>query len=352
MPPKVDVKTLTGKMNNAAGILNELMEEFEAIFAVKPGLERLEAVFNLVESKYRSVKKQQEAILDKLIEEGASSEDELVLTNRKLGDKVKADFLQITLKYAAYQSENALPKGPDHTETLKTMTSAIEKMAVAIGSKPSSLERLTVPNWDGSRRTYQTWKREFRHCMEKYGQDKDEQFQRFRKAMPKGFFWTDQVKTCEDINQAWEILETEFANERKHMDELLAEMNNLKHVKLGSKSLTRYATTISVFVNDMENNGCTVLEASEAPFFMSQLLSKLDPRDNTNFGREMERAGKEENVSNLVTWLHQEATLRSRGKPDSDNADEKERTHRGPTFRRKSSQCAYGLAMERSGLLG
>ena len=40
MPPKVDVKTLTGKMNNAVGILHELMEEFEAIFAVKPGRER------------------------------------------------------------------------------------------------------------------------------------------------------------------------------------------------------------------------------------------------------------------------------------------------------------------------
>ena len=58
-------------MNNAVGILNESMEEFETIFAVKPGLERLEPVFNLVESKYRSVKKQQEMILDQLIEEGA-----------------------------------------------------------------------------------------------------------------------------------------------------------------------------------------------------------------------------------------------------------------------------------------
>ena len=58
-----------------------------------------------MESKYRAVKKQQEAILDKLIEEGASSEGELVLTNRKLRDKVKADFLQIALKYTAYQSE-------------------------------------------------------------------------------------------------------------------------------------------------------------------------------------------------------------------------------------------------------
>jgi len=167
----------------------------EAIFAVKPGLERLEAVFNLVELKYRSVKKQQETILDKLIEEGTSSENELALMNRELRDNIKADFLQISLKFAAYQGKNASPKGPDHTEALKTMTSAVEKMAIAIGTKPSSLERLTVPNWDGSRRTYQTWKREFRHCMVKYGQDKDEQLQRFQKAMPKGFFWADQVKT-------------------------------------------------------------------------------------------------------------------------------------------------------------
>ena len=90
----------------------------------------------------------------------------------------------------------------------------------------------------------------------------------------------------------------------------------------------------------MKDNGCIVLEASEAPFFMSQLLSKLDPRDNTNFGREMQRAGKEENVSNLVTWLHQEATLRSRGKQGNENADEKDRTHRGPTFRRSENHAA------------
>ena len=48
--------------------------------------------------------------------------------------------------------------------------------------------------------------------MSKYAQDEDEQLQRFCKAMPKGFFWTYQVKTRKDINQAWEILENEFAN--------------------------------------------------------------------------------------------------------------------------------------------
>ena len=64
----------------------------------------------------------------------------------------------------------------------------------------------------------------------------------------------------------------------------------------------------------MEDNGCPVVESSEAPFLMSQLLSKLDPKDNSDFGREMKREGNEETVSNLIAWLHQEGSVRSRGK--------------------------------------
>ena len=54
----------------------------------------------------------------------------------------------------------------------------------------------------------------------------------------------------------------------------------------------------------------------------------------------MERARKDENVSNLVTWLHQEDTFRSRGKQDTDNAEEKECTYRGPTFIRTENHAA------------
>ena len=67
MPPKVDVKTLAGKMENAVNILYELMEEFETIFSVKPELKTLEAAFTQVETRYRQIKKQQETILDKLL---------------------------------------------------------------------------------------------------------------------------------------------------------------------------------------------------------------------------------------------------------------------------------------------
>ena len=48
--------------------------------------------------------------------------------------------------------------------------------------------------------------------MKKYGQDKDEELQRFRNAMPKGSFWTDRVKTCKTIESAWIILDKEFAD--------------------------------------------------------------------------------------------------------------------------------------------
>ena len=171
-----------------------------------------------------------------------------------------------------------------------------------MSSKPniSGLERLSVPTWDGNQKSYATWKREFNHWMAKYSQDKDEQLQRFRKAMPKGFWWTDQVKTCKTIGKAWDILDIVFADKRKLMDELLTEISGRRPIKKDSKSLAQYATTITGYVNDMEDNGCSVLEASKAPFFMSQLLSKLDPRDNMDFGREMKRETKDENATNLL----------------------------------------------------
>ena len=99
------------------------------------------------------------------------------------------------------------------------------------------------------------------------------------------------------------------------MEELQTEINSLIAVKQDSNSLTNFAMAIACYVSDMENNiGCPVLESVKAPVLMSKLLSKLDPSDNSDFGREMKREGKEETVSKLITWLHQKASTRSRGK--------------------------------------
>ncbi|CAB3992733.1 uncharacterized protein LOC110233025 [Paramuricea clavata] len=202
---------------------------------------------------------------------------------------------------------------------------------MSTGSKPSKsgVERLPVTSWDGSRRMYPTWRKEFNHWMKKHAQDEDEQLQRFRKALPSHLWWTDQVKTCKTIDQAWKILDIEFSDKRKLMDELLAGISKHDQVKRDSKSLIRYATTISSYVNDMEANDCMVT-SSEAPFFMSQLLSKLTPSDNAEFGREMKRNKKEESVLGLVEWLYEEAALRSRGKLEYDNESAEQSRRVGP----------------------
>jgi hypothetical protein len=80
-----------------------------------------------------------------------------------------------------------------------------------------------------------------------------------------------------------------------------------------------------------------VTSSSDAPFFMSQLLSKLTASDNAEFGREMKRNKKEENVLSLVEWLHEEAALRSRGKPEYDN-ENAEQSRRVVPFK-KSDNC-------------
>ena len=84
------------------------------------------------------------------------------------------------------------------------------------------------------------------------------------------------------------------------MDTLLNEITNLKPIENDSNSLSRFAAGILSFVNNMEQNGCAVTSTSEAPFVMSQLLSKLYASDNIEFGREMLCVGKEGNVLNLI----------------------------------------------------
>ena len=270
------------------------------------------------------MKKQQTTIAERLIESQETESAEMS-ANKQIGDQVKSDYFKCSERFVVYQKKCNAEKKPsnDHAK-LEAMTSAVTKMADVLSAQKNTnhgLEKLTVPNWDGSRKNYATWKSEFNYWMKKYKQDKDEQLQRLRKALPTNSFWANQVRPCQTIDQAWKILDTEFGDQRKLMDRLLREITNLKPVKSDSTSLSRYAATILGFVNNMEQIGCEVTNAKEAPFVMSQLLSKLDAKDNIEFGREMHRFEKEENVLNLLDWLNSEASLRSRVRKDVDCHD-------------------------------
>ena len=271
MPPKVDVSILIAKRDSTIVALYELLEEFQVLYKVQPVLSTLENVYKEMEIKYRSVKKQQETITDRLIETGSTEEQ--LKANQQVGDKVRGDFLKYSEIFATYQKACNSQEPPLKHDALEAMTTAVTKMADVLGSQKTAshgLEKLSVPTWDGNRKSYATWKSEFSYWMYKYKQDEDEQLQR---------------------------------HQRKLMDTLLNEITNLKPIENGSNSLLRFAARILSFVNNMEHNGCAVTSTSEAPFVMSQLLSKLDASDNIEFGREMLHMGKEENVLNLIDWL-------------------------------------------------
>ena len=85
--------------------------------------------------------------------------------------------------------QSASQNTSENTAVLGAVAEAVKKqMAENMASKEhaNGLERLPAPSCDRSRKAYITWKKEFQHWMNKHGQDKDEQRQRFRKAMPKG----------------------------------------------------------------------------------------------------------------------------------------------------------------------
>ena len=151
MPPKVDVATL--------GSLYDFLEEFNVLFEVQPMINILENVYKEAEIKYRSVKKQQEAIADKLYEVSPEGSKELEKVNQELGEKAKVDFLQCSEKFATYQKACSVKKSSDEHNALDVMAEAVTKMAEVLGSQKNvsqGLEKLSFPTWDGNRKTSAT----------------------------------------------------------------------------------------------------------------------------------------------------------------------------------------------------
>ena len=96
MPPKVEtIATLIAKRDITITSLDELFEEFDVLFQGESELIALENVQAEIAVKFRSVKKQQVTIADRLIEAGLSSGDEMS-ANKQIGDKVKSDYLKCT----------------------------------------------------------------------------------------------------------------------------------------------------------------------------------------------------------------------------------------------------------------
>ena len=67
--------------------------------------------------------------------------------------------------------KRATPKNyPLKHDALEAMTTAVTKMADVLGSQKTAshgLEKLSVPTWDGNRKSYATWKSEFNCWMYK-----------------------------------------------------------------------------------------------------------------------------------------------------------------------------------------
>ena len=88
-------------MRNSIHSFGELLEEFDVLFATKPHLDRLKTVFDEIETKYRSIKKLQENIANKLFD--ADDGDDRLKDIEIAGSKVKNDYVQLAQKYATYQ---------------------------------------------------------------------------------------------------------------------------------------------------------------------------------------------------------------------------------------------------------
>ena len=191
---------LIAKRDNSANSLYDLFEEFQVLYSVKAEISTLENVYKQIEKN-----QQQEIIIDRILDNKSNNpeETETILENsKKVGSKIKTDYLNCTKSFSEYQKKYSSDKTEYKSDDIEAMTIAMTiamtKMTEALIlnkiDKTNSLEKLSVPVWDGKQKSYLIWKHEFKYWMEKYKQDNEEQLQRIRKALPKHSFLADQVK--------------------------------------------------------------------------------------------------------------------------------------------------------------
>ena len=105
MPPKVEnIASLIAKRDIAIASLDELCEEFNILYQVEPKLIALADVLKEIATKYRSVKKQESTIAERLIDCGETESDQMS-ANTQIGDKVKSDYLKYTERFVVYQKK-------------------------------------------------------------------------------------------------------------------------------------------------------------------------------------------------------------------------------------------------------
>ena len=162
MPPKADINTLLAKRDVAIKSLYELFEEFQVVYGIEPELETLEKVYKEIEMKFRTVKKQLEVISDKITENGISEDETVVKAHEKVGIEVKEIYLKCTASFATYQKQYSKKRITLENQALAIgqMNSALKEMVLECktNDKSHGLEKISVPSWDGKRRTYNTWK--------------------------------------------------------------------------------------------------------------------------------------------------------------------------------------------------
>ena len=78
MSPKVEnIASIIAKRDIAIASLDELYEEFNILYQVEPELIALEDVHKEIVTKYRSVKKQQSTIAERLIDPAKTESDQM-----------------------------------------------------------------------------------------------------------------------------------------------------------------------------------------------------------------------------------------------------------------------------------
>lgn len=171
----------------------------------------------------------------------------------------------------------------------------------------SHLERLSVPKFSGDLRDYPSWRQTFRHTMAKYCPDNEEQLQRLKEAVSPSV--KNDIVHCLSVDTAFKVLDRNYGNEDELMSILLKDIKSCKLAKNGdAKSLKALAFELNNFIVRVTDLG--KVHDLKSDYLFVDVLSKLSQEDQYKFKVFCRDKNKMKNISELASWLGEEAYLR------------------------------------------
>ena len=197
------------------------------------------------------------------------------------------------------------PTSPSHSQSSHSQQSP---------SCAPRMARMKFPTFNGDIKDYQRFKDLFKHCTKDLSEI--ECFFQLVESMVNQKE-RNMVKSCSDVDRAWQILDARFGDRDRVVDSLLQDLDALKSYeikgRINTPAMARFIEVLQNFECQAESVGLS--GELNSKIMLSHIKQKLPEEHRMDYYKSVRDDGTEDSLSGLSRWLYQQHLLIEKSKP-------------------------------------